>query len=92
MIFANGKKVFKPLTSGAVVDQDGEDGVVRVSWLVEAITVNIHFSDTQAAAIVWRHLQKKLRKSPIKEAKQPPSQARTAEAYEGPKEHAGRHR
>ena len=22
MIFANGKKVFKPLTSGAVVDQD----------------------------------------------------------------------
>ena len=73
MIFASGKKVFKPLTSGAVVDQDGEDGVVRVSWLAEAITVNIHFTDTQAAATVWRHLQKKLRKSPIKEAKQPPA-------------------
>ena len=73
MIFANGKKVFKPLTSGAVVDQDGEDGVVRVSWLDEAITVNIHFTDTQAAATVWRHLQKKLRKSRIKEAKQPPA-------------------
>ena len=57
MIFANGKKVFKPLTSGAVVDQDSEDGVVRVSWLDEAITVNIHFTDTQAAAIVWRHLR-----------------------------------
>ena len=61
MLFANGKKVFKPLTSGAVVDQDGEDGVVRVSWLDEAINVNIHFTDTQAAATVWRHLQKKLR-------------------------------